>query len=102
MRSIIKNIFPLVLSLITLNVGATNQNNELLEQMIERGLNRATSQSLLLARTLEGQAGMRHVPMKKALYKPFTMITGYRGFSPVYYGNSMKIMAMNNFIATLK
>lgn len=58
MRSIIKNIFPLVLSLITLNVGATNQNNELLEQMIERGLNRATSQSLLLARTLEGQAGM--------------------------------------------
>lgn len=32
MKSIIKKIFPLALSLITLNVGATNQNNESLEQ----------------------------------------------------------------------
>lgn len=58
MKSIIKKIFPLALSLITLNVGATNQNNESLEQMIERGLNRATSQSLLLAKTLESQSGI--------------------------------------------
>lgn len=58
MKSIIKKIFPLALSLITLNVGATNQNNESLEQMIERGLNRATNQSLLLAKTLESQSGI--------------------------------------------
>ena len=102
MKSIIKKIFPLALSLITLNVGATNQNNESLEQMIERGLNRATSQSLLLAKTLESQSGILPRTYEKALYRLFTMTTGCRGSSPAYCGNSMKIMAINNFVDTLK
>lgn len=58
MKSIIKKILSFVLSLIMLDAGATEQYNESLEQMIERGLNRATSQSLLLAKTLESQSNM--------------------------------------------
>lgn len=57
MKSIIKNIFPLVLLLLISDISAIAQNSETLEQMIERGLERATSQSLILAKTMEEQSG---------------------------------------------
>lgn len=58
MKSIKKKLFPLALSLLTFSVSTTAQETESLEKMIERGLTRATSQSLILAKTLENQPDM--------------------------------------------
>lgn len=58
MKSIGKKIFSLALSLLTLSVSSMAQETEPLEKMIERGLNRATGQSLILAQTLESRPDM--------------------------------------------
>ena len=51
MKSVIKKIFPLLVSLLTLSVGTAAQDTEPLEQTVKRGLDRATSQSILLAKS---------------------------------------------------